>query len=79
MVRRYNKGIFFCQEAIHELYIQIDKFEADIETISASLRKKKSDKDVSYLQHFGTIKKLENNRSYQLEGEEYFETLSISL
>ncbi|UJR22599.1 hypothetical protein I4U23_025643 [Adineta vaga] len=32
-------------EAIHELNIQIDKFEADIETLSASLKKKKSDKD----------------------------------
>ena len=34
-------------EAIQELQIQIDKFEADIETLSASLKKKKSDKDVS--------------------------------
>ncbi|CAF4951079.1 unnamed protein product, partial [Rotaria sp. Silwood1] len=32
-------------ESIHELNIQIDKFEADIETVSASLKKKKSDKD----------------------------------
>ncbi|CAF0931984.1 unnamed protein product [Rotaria sordida] len=32
-------------EAIHELNIQIDKFEADIETVSASLKKKKSDKE----------------------------------
>lgn len=34
-------------EAISELKIQIDKFEVDIETLSASLKKKKSDKDVS--------------------------------
>ncbi|CAF1424164.1 unnamed protein product [Adineta steineri] len=32
-------------DAIQELNIQIDKFEADIETLSASLKKKKSDKD----------------------------------
>jgi len=32
-------------EAIHELNIQADKFEADIEALSASLKKKKSDKD----------------------------------
>ncbi|CAF1560433.1 unnamed protein product [Adineta ricciae] len=32
-------------EAIHELNIQIDKFEADIDALSASLKKKKSDKD----------------------------------
>ncbi|CAF1414622.1 unnamed protein product [Adineta steineri] len=32
-------------EAIQELNIQIDKFESDIETLSASLKKKKSDKD----------------------------------
>jgi len=32
---------------MQELNIQIDKFEADIETLSASLKKKKSDKDVS--------------------------------
>jgi CCR4-NOT transcription complex subunit 3 len=32
-------------EAIQELQIQIDKFEADIETLSVSLKKKKSDKD----------------------------------
>jgi hypothetical protein len=37
------------QEAIQELHIQIDKFEADIETLSVSLKKKKSDKDVSLL------------------------------
>jgi hypothetical protein len=36
----------FLQEAIQELQIQVDKFEADIETLSASLKKKKSDKDV---------------------------------
>ena len=36
-------------EAIHELKIQIDKFEADIETLSVSLKKKKSDKDVNNL------------------------------
>ena len=35
-------------EAIQELQIQIDKFEADIETLSVSLKKKKSDKDVKY-------------------------------
>lgn len=34
-------------EAISELKIQIDKFEVDMETLSASLKKKKSDKDVS--------------------------------
>ncbi|CAF4948810.1 unnamed protein product, partial [Rotaria sp. Silwood1] len=33
------------REAIQELKIQVDKFEADIETLSASLKKKKSDKD----------------------------------
>ncbi|CAF4181798.1 unnamed protein product [Rotaria sp. Silwood2] len=32
-------------EAIQELKIQVDKFESDIETLSASLKKKKSDKD----------------------------------
>lgn len=35
------------QEALQELQIQIDKFEADIDTLSASLKKKKSDRDVS--------------------------------
>ena len=35
------------QEALQELQIQIDKFEADIEILSASLKKKKSDRDVS--------------------------------
>jgi hypothetical protein len=40
---------FLSQEAIQELHIQIDKFEADIETLSVSLKKKKSDKDVSLL------------------------------
>jgi CCR4-NOT transcription complex subunit 3 len=33
-------------EAIQELQLQVDKFESDIETLSASLKKKKSDKDV---------------------------------
>lgn len=37
---------FVFQEAIHELNLQIDKFEADIETLSAALKKKKSDKEV---------------------------------
>jgi hypothetical protein len=37
----------FYQESIQELYIQIDKLEADIEILSVSLKKKKSDKDVS--------------------------------
>ncbi|CAF3628272.1 unnamed protein product [Rotaria socialis] len=32
-------------EAIQELQIQVDKFESDIETLSACLKKKKSDKD----------------------------------
>jgi len=32
-------------EAIHELNIQIDKFEADMETLSVALKKKKSDKE----------------------------------
>jgi len=47
-----NNQIFISlyQEAIQELQIQIDKFEADIETLSASLKKKKSDKDVSLFQ-----------------------------
>ncbi len=43
----------FLQEAIQELNIQIDKFESDIETLSACLKKKKSDKDVSFSIDFG--------------------------
>jgi len=46
--------LFVYQEAIQELQIQSDKFEADIETLSVSLKKKKSDKDVSLfiIQHY---------------------------
>lgn len=39
--------VFLSQEALQELQIQIYKFEADIETLTASLKKKKSDRDVS--------------------------------
>ncbi len=42
-----NSFFLFYQESIQELYIQIDKLEADIEILSVSLKKKKSDKDVS--------------------------------
>jgi len=36
----------FAQDALQELQLQIDKCEADIESLSVSLKKKKSDRDV---------------------------------
>ena len=38
---------FLLQEAIRELEIQRDKFESDIESLSATFKKKKADRDVS--------------------------------
>lgn len=33
-------------DALHELNLQIDKFEADIETLTLALKKKRTDKEV---------------------------------
>lgn len=44
--KKETKSTFFAQDALQELQLQIDKCEADIESLSVSLKKKKSDRDV---------------------------------